>query len=594
MVLRWDDDPLCTCADSELQFIPIVSCTSPDAPSRPSSPILQRVRSRCPYDASPLAATLRKGIVKLRAKFGDRHPAIYDALNDAGRACFEDGNQVDSLAFYEEALALQRYYLGYAHVRNADTHCAMADVFKSKSLNRSVEEYATALGLYEFELREIQGSSLYIDEWSEGVPDLDANVALGSILDLQCKTASCFNRIGNIRFEQRRFDDASTQYRKSLKIIRKTAKQAEQALTSTGESIEVEAAGQIRDDSSLSSDSVSTEVIEIVAGNRRSKKGVRVEITAPSGSGEMVDCSSDPGKPNSSVAGENDRVHQLYCQSLLQEADILNNIANLHGERKEWTDAIRHYNYALHLQIQQLGEDNSIIANTLSNIGTVNHRAGNLNGALKAYKQVAKMRKNCLGNGIEVADAIVRVALVQSQMGLFDKAESMYSTALRIAIRDVGKRHIKVATIMIAIGDMYLQRWEDADGEKIPKPAVSPGDIKEGGDEKKKVKKKKSSDLAQEEKPDDEKALQFYSDAYCILKDNGLADDHFLLKSVTKKIVDTKFKEMGDIGGAMSAFYEVMKAVGIDAMPAFHDAPEVGVSSLMNDMGKANVNLTAY
>ena len=51
---------------------------------------------------------------------------------------------------------------------------------------------------------------------------------------------------------------------------------------------------------------------------------------------------------------------------------------------------------------------------------------------------------------------------------------------------------------------------------------------------------------------------------------------------------------MGDIGGAMSAFYEVMKAVGIDAMPAFHDAPEVGVSSLMNDMGKANVNLTAY
>ena len=309
----------------------------------------------------------------------------------------------------------------------------------------------------------------------------------------------------------------------------------------------------------------------------------------------MMDCSSDPGKPNSSVAGENDRVHQLYCQSLLQEADILNNIANLHGERGEWTDAIRHYNYALHLQIQQLGEDNSIIANTLSNIGTVNHRAGNLNGALKAYKQVAKMRKNCLGSGIEVADAIVRVALVQSQMSLFDKAESMYSTALRIAIRDVGDRHIKVATIMIAIGDMYLQRWEDADGEKGPKPAVSPGDIKEGGDEKKKLfKKKKSSDLAQEEKPDDEKALQFYSDAYCILKDNGFADDHFLLKSVTKKIVDTKFKEMGDIGGAMSAFYEVMKAVGIDAMPAFHDAPKVGVSSLMNDMGKANVNLNAY
>jgi hypothetical protein len=157
---------------------------------------------------------------------------------------------------------------------------------------------------------------------------------------------------------------------------------------------------------------------------------------------------------------------------------------------------------------------------------------------------------------MEGADAIVRVALVQSQMGLFDKAESMYRTALRIAIRDVGDRHIKVATIMIAIGDMYLEHEED-----------------------------------------DEKALQFYSDSYCILKDNGLVDEHFLLKSVTKKIVDIKSKEMGDnIGGAMSAFYEVMKAVGVDAMPAIHDAAnhEVGVASLMNDMSKANVSLDAY
>ena len=566
MVLRWDDDPLCSCVDfTEPQFIPIVSCSSNDAlappgsTSRPTSPIMQRVRSLCPNgsDASPLAATLREEIVDLRTQFGDRHPAIYDALNDAGRACFEQGNQADALAFYEEALALQRYYLGYAHVRNADTHYAMADVLKSKSLNASIENYATALGLYEFELKELQDSSQNAEEWSQGIPDLDANSVLENVLELQCKIASCLNSIGNIRFEQRRFDEASVQYRKSMKIIRDAAKQAEQALTSTGESIEVEAAGEISDDSSSSDSSTSTEVIEIVAGQLGSKNGVRVEITAPGGGGEMMDCSSDPGTPNSSVADEHNRIHQLYCQALLQEADTLHNIANLHGERGEWTEAIRHYNYALHLQMQQLGEDNSIVATTLSNIGTMNHRAGNLNGALKAYKQVAKMRKNCLGNTIEVSDAIVSVALVQSQMGLIDKAEHMYSTALRIAVREVGERHIKVATIMIGMGDMYLQHMED-----------------------------------------DEKALQFYSDAYCILKENDLSDEHFLLKGVTKKIMDTKFKEMGDnIGGAMSAFYEVMKAVGIDAMPALlHDtsSSEMGVSTLMNDMNKANVSLTAY
>eukprot|EP00563_Minutocellus_polymorphus_P008029 CAMPEP_0181022242 /NCGR_PEP_ID=MMETSP1070-20121207/1410_1 /TAXON_ID=265543 /ORGANISM="Minutocellus polymorphus, Strain NH13" /LENGTH=573 /DNA_ID=CAMNT_0023099171 /DNA_START=154 /DNA_END=1875 /DNA_ORIENTATION=+ len=573
MVLRWDDDPLCSCVDfAEPQFLPIASCTSPatteEAASsrRPTSPILQRVRSRCPAgpDASPLAATLRADIVELRTQVGDRHPAIYEALNDAGRACFETdpGNSVDALAFYEEALALQRYYLGYAHVRNADTHYAMADVLKSKSLNQGVEQYATALGLYEFELNEVKDRSFCHEEeeWSRGIPDLvDANAVLENVLELQCKVASCLNSIGNIRFEQRRFDEASAQYRKSMTIIREAAKQAELALTSTGESIEVEAAGEVSDDSSSSdssSSSTTTEVIEIVAGQRGGRNGVRVEITAPGGGGEMMDCSSDPGTPNSSVAAEHDRIHQLYCQSLLQEADTLHNLANLHGERGEWTEAIRHYNYALHLQIQQLGEDNSIVANTLSNIGTMNHRAGNLNGALKAYKQVAKMRKNCLGNCVEVADAIVRVALVQSQTGLVDKAENMYNVALRIAVKEVGENHIKVATIKIAMGDLYLQHRHD-----------------------------------------DERALQLYSDAYCILKDNELADDHFLLKSVTKKIMDTKFKEMGDnIGGAMSAFYEVMKAVGIDAMPAIHDTShhDLGVSSLMDDMSKANVSLTAY
>jgi len=512
--------------------------------------------------SSPLAVSLRKQMVELRDKFGDRHPNTYQALNHAGELCFEDGNLVDSLAFYEEALTLQRYYLGYAHVCNADTHYAMAKVLKSKSLNESVENYVTALGLYEFELKEIQDKSFHLEEeWSQCVPsiipDLDANTVLESVLEVQNKIASCLNSIGNIRFEQRRFNEASTQYRKSLNIIRAAAKQAEQAFTSTGESIEVEAAGVFHsDDSSSSDDCSSTEVIEIVAGNDRDMNGVRVEITAPGGGGEMMDCSSDAGTPNKTVAVEHDRIHQLYWQALLQEADTLHNIANLHGERGEWAEAIRHYNYALHLQVQQLGEDNSIVATTLSNIGTMNHRAGNLFGALKAYKQVAKMRKNCRDSKIELADAILSVALVQSQIGLLDKAENMYGTALRITVGEVGERHIKVATIMIGMGDMYLQY-----------------------------------------KDDDEKALQLYSDAFCIFKENDLPDDHFLLKSVTKKIMDIKFKEMGgNTGGAMSAFYEVMKAVGINTMPAFHDVSdnEIGVSSLMDEMSKANVSLTAF
>ena len=42
--------------------------------------------------------------------------------------------------------------------------------------------------------------------------------------------------------------------------------------------------------------------------------------------------------------------------------------------------------------------------------------------------------------------------------------------------------------------------------------------------------------------------------------------------------------------------YEVMQALGIDAMPAFQNTSinELRVNSLMDDMNRANVNLAAF
>lgn len=498
MVIRWDDDPLCGLSGcgsfDEPQFI-ATNGSKRTSQSARASPILQRVQSRGPTDASPLAFSLREEIVSLRNKVGDSHPSVFYALNDAGKACADDGNHVNALDFFDEALALQRYYLGYAHSSNADTLCSMAEVMKDRvNLNKSVEYFGTASDLYESALQELK------------LRGVDAGGSVNSyyeqVLELQCKISSAMNNIGNVRFEQRRYDEAQMQYRKAMQLIRGAAKQAEQALTSTGEAIEVAAAA----------DSSANEVIEVVAAVERN--GVHIEVSAPGG-GEMMECSSEPGTPTrtstSNAASDYDRIYQLYRQALLQEADTLNNLANLHGERSEWAEAIRHYNFALHLQMQQLGEDNPIVANTLFNLGTMNHRYGNLSGALKSYKQVAKMRKNCLGNGIELSDALANVALVQAQMGDIAKAEKMYTAALRIAMNNVGEKHIKVATIMTAMGDIFAQH-----------------------------------------KNEEAMALRFYSDAWTIFKVNELPDDHFLIKNVNKKIMILKFKEMGDIGGVMS------------------------------------------
>ena len=96
----------------------------------------------------------------------------------------------------------------------------------------------------------------------------------------------------------------------------------------------------------------------------------------------------------------------------------------------------------------------------------------------------------------------------------------------------------------------------------------------------------------------DQCALQDYADSWTILKFNNVPDDHSLIQAVTRKIVDLKFKEYGEIGGAMSALYEVMQAVGVDAMAAMGGLDGVGsdlkVRSFVDDLSRANVDLAAY
>ena len=88
--------------------------------------------------------------------------------------------------------------------------------------------------------------------------------------------------------------------------------------------------------------------------------------------------------------------------------------------------------------MEHLGEDDPVVANTLFNLGTMNYRLGNLANAMKSYKQVAKMRRDTIGPGIDLSDAVINVAMMQAKLGLVDKAEKMYSYALRLAINDVG------------------------------------------------------------------------------------------------------------------------------------------------------------
>ena len=537
MTIRWDDDPLCGafgCYSNEPRFITSAfgfggggnPCINPGGGARGGA------RGGSPDDG-PLEATLRGDVCDLRERMGDGHPGVHYALNDAARICAEAGDAGAALEFYSEALALQQYTLGVHHPHNGDTLCAMAVVMKGNgSLNQSADIFSDALYIYKEALQNERSALGIRTDYSPG---------FWKMLDLELKISNTLNSIGNVRFEQHQFDEATEVYNKGLKMVRVAAKKAESVLSSTGEAIEVQAA----------SGSTNVEVIEFVVN----QDDVAIEVSSPIDGNLGNSRQTHPERPG--IGGPGEKIKRLYRRAVLQEADTLNNLANLHGEREEWAEAIRHYNFALHLQMEHLGEDDPVVANTLFNLGTMNYRLGNLANAMKSYKQVAKMRRDTIGPGIDLSDAVINVAMMQAKLGLVDKAEKMYSYALRLAINDVGEQHFKVAHITAARGDFFL-----------------------------------------EHRKDDQCALQDYADSWTILKFNNVPDDHSLIQAVTRKIVDLKFKEYGEIGGAMSALYEVMQAVGVDAMAAMGGLDGVGsdlkVRSFVDDLSRANVDLAAY
>ena len=147
-----------------------------------------------------------------------------------------------------------------------------------------------------------------------------------------------------------------------------------------------------------------------------------------------------------------EEISEDSCLSL-HVSEIINNIACVKAEQKQYEDSISLFNQALELQIASLGEVDPAVSITLNNIGTMNFRARKYEVALKAYKQVLKMRR-CIFNAdhYSICDVLIDIALCYKKKRDYDRGTRALKEALRIARKTYGDKHKKVHEIYEALG----------------------------------------------------------------------------------------------------------------------------------------------
>jgi tetratricopeptide (TPR) repeat protein len=143
--------------------------------------------------------------------------------------------------------------------------------------------------------------------------------------------------------------------------------------------------------------------------------------------------------------------------------EMFNNVASVCAERGDKSAAIKNYNSALALQMQELGEDHISVACTLHNIGTMHFRSGEYQFALKSYKQVLKMRRYLFGNeDFSIAECLLNIAAVHEKADEFDRGVSALNAAYRITAKHRGKDSMQCADIHACLGSSFARKGCDA------------------------------------------------------------------------------------------------------------------------------------
>jgi tetratricopeptide (TPR) repeat protein len=189
--------------------------------------------------------------------------------------------------------------------------------------------------------------------------------------------------------------------------------------------------------------------------------------------------SVDTVEPPSSHLWQQETTEGILEKNLfLCRADTLNNMANVYNVTNQYAKAIPLYNQAIQIQTTILGpeEDSAVIFTTMHNIASCYCREGKLDMALKTYRKVISMATTTDGNGNtsfaqqeRIVDSMAGIAVTLHSLGETHQAIQAYQEALvmvlpgspssssNINADNYGPRHVKVAGLHNAIGELYQE-----------------------------------------------------------------------------------------------------------------------------------------
>ncbi len=141
----------------------------------------------------------------------------------------------------------------------------------------------------------------------------------------------------------------------------------------------------------------------------------------------------------------------------LKEAESLSNLGVLLRRTGDLDGAEQRYNEALALQRRAVQGDHENVAETLNNLGVVERRRGNYATAESLYTESLEMRRRLLG------DIHPRTALTLHNLGVliidqerYEEADSLLRKVLDIRRKVLGEEHPSVGTTLYELG--YLHR----------------------------------------------------------------------------------------------------------------------------------------
>jgi tetratricopeptide (TPR) repeat protein len=140
-------------------------------------------------------------------------------------------------------------------------------------------------------------------------------------------------------------------------------------------------------------------------------------------------------------------------------ATSLNNLGRVMVQREDFVSALAHYEKALEIRCQQLGEDNIDSAATAFNAGQSLHQLGQYDRALKLYHVFFVWFRKFSKSHRDIAVVLSGIAQIHPRKKEFKQALNFMRKALA-GTAALGEYHSEVAMILNRIGNFYFEQEE--------------------------------------------------------------------------------------------------------------------------------------